>query len=80
MIGRNTPLDVPPPGAELSTVIVTTPAVAMSDALMVAVSLELLTKVVLRALPFHWTVELAIKLPPVKVSMKPRYPRRLCWG
>ena len=74
VIGRNTPFDVPPPGAGLNTVIVAAPAPAISEVLMVAVSRALLTKVVVRALPFHWTFEPEIKLAPVRASVNPEVP------
>jgi hypothetical protein len=41
---------------------------------MAAVSEVLLTKVVVLGEPFHWTVELAIKLLPLSASVKPEPP------
>jgi hypothetical protein len=62
-------LEVPPPGAGVITVTVAVPAVAMSAAVTAACKLVLETKVVVRALPFHWTVEEDTKLLPVTVSV-----------
>ena len=45
------------------------PAFAMSAAVTAAVSRVLLTKVVVRAVPFHLTVELPIKFVPLSVSV-----------
>jgi hypothetical protein len=61
--------EVPPPGAGVETVTIAVPAVAMSEVLIAASKLVLETKVVVRALPFHWTVEEEMKLVPVTVSV-----------
>ena len=45
--------DVPPPGAEFTTVTIAVPAVAMSAAVIAACKLVLETNVVVRELPFH---------------------------
>lgn len=63
-------LDVPPPGAGLETVTGAVPAEATSDALMAACNSTLETKVVLRALPFHRTVEEEIKFVPLTVRVR----------
>jgi hypothetical protein len=61
--------DVPPPGPGLTTVMLAVPAVAMSLAGMDAVSCEVLAKVVLRAEPFHLTVESFTKFEPLTDSV-----------
>src|SRR5205823_5334410 len=63
-----TALDVPPPGGGFITVTGTTPALAMSAAVIAAVSVVLLTKVVVRAEPFHCTTEVFTKFVPFTVS------------
>jgi hypothetical protein len=63
------PLEVPPPGAGVETVTVAVPAGATSAAVTAACKLVLETKVVVRGLPFHWTVEEEMKLLPVTVSV-----------
>src|SRR5438552_16680242 len=50
-------LEVPPPGAGLTTVTGAVPAAAMSLAGMAAVSAVTLTKAVGHAEPVHWTTE-----------------------
>jgi hypothetical protein len=52
------------------TVTCAVPAVAMSDAGIVASNCVLLTNVVLRALPFHLTVEPDTKFDPLTVRLK----------
>ena len=52
-IVKGSALEVPPPGAGVEIATVTVPALAMSEAVMAACRLELETKVVGRALPFH---------------------------
>jgi hypothetical protein len=61
--------DVPPPGEGFATETETVPAVAMSLAEIAAVNCVPLTKVVVRALPFHPTVEPETKFVPVTVSV-----------
>jgi hypothetical protein len=46
------------------------PPAAMSAAVIAACKLVLETNVVVRALPFHWTVVVETKLDPVTVSVK----------
>src|SRR5262245_20158799 len=66
--------DVPPPGAGLTTVTGTEPAVVRSLAGMLAVSWVVLTKVVVRGLPLHCTTDAAMKLVAVTVRSKPGPP------
>jgi hypothetical protein len=63
-------LDVPPPGEGLTAVTEGVPAVAISLAEIAAVNCVALTKVVVRALPFHCTVAPETKFVPVTVSVK----------
>src|SRR5437660_7622577 len=63
-------LEVPPPGAGFVTVILNVPAVARSVAGIAAVSCVALTKVVVRAEPLKFTVELETKFVPFNVSVK----------
>src|SRR5258705_498422 len=67
-------LEVPPPGVREKTVTEAVPAVAMSAAVMAAVSWVLLTKVVVRLAPFQRTTELLTKLVPVAVRVKAAAP------
>ena len=62
--------DVPPPGAGEKTLTLATPAVAMSAAPIAALSCVLLTNVVGRELPFHFTTEDDTKPVPFTVSVK----------
>lgn len=75
MVKVNAP-EVPPPGDELKTVTVALPAVATSAAVMAAVNCVLLTKVVVRVLPFQRTAEPLTKLLPVTVRLKAALPAR----
>jgi hypothetical protein len=61
--------DVPPPGVGLNTVTLAVPALAMSAAVIAAVSCVVLTYVVVRSTPFHLTTELLMKLVPLTVSV-----------
>ena len=56
------------------------PALAMSPARMLAVNWSLLTKVVVRAAPFHKTVELLLKLNPLTVRVKAERPASVAVG
>ena len=56
------------------TVIRTVPEDAMSEEEIDASSCVLLTNVVLRALPFHWTTASVTKLFPFAVRLKPGLP------
>ena len=67
-------LELPPPGAGLTTVTATLPDEATSAAAICACSLLLLTNVVVRLLPPHSTIELDKKLEPFTVSVKARAP------
>src|ERR1700690_4646349 len=57
--------DVPPLGAGLNTVTVAVPAVAISVAVIAAVSWGDVTNDVTRLPPFHWTTEPLTKLLPL---------------
>jgi len=63
-------LEVPPPGVGVETVTEAVPPAAMSALVICACSWVLDTKVVERALPFHFTVESEIKFAPLTVSVK----------
>ena len=63
-------VEVPPPGAGVKTVTVALPKAAISFAEICAVIWVLLTNVVGRLLPFHWTTEVGTKPVPVTVSVK----------
>jgi hypothetical protein len=62
-------VDVPPPGAGVTTVTLAVPAEAMSAAEMDALSCVALTKVVVRAVPFQFTVDAAANPVPLTVSV-----------
>ena len=62
--------DVPPPGGLFTTVTEAVPAVAMSTAVMEAVTIVLLEKVVVCADPFQFTTELVTKPEPLTVRVK----------
>lgn len=64
-------LDAPPPGEGLTTPTLAVPVPKMSVAGISAVNCVVLTKVVGRSKPFHCTRELPLKLPPVRLSVKP---------
>jgi hypothetical protein len=64
----------PPPGAGLNTVTGAVPALAMSAAVMAAVTWVLLMNVVTRLLPFHRTTVPAEYLVPLTVSVKAPLP------
>src|SRR5207249_4118769 len=63
-------LEVPPPGSGVKTVTEAVPTAARSAAGMAAVSCVPLTNVVVRAVPFQRTSEVATKFVPVTVSVK----------
>jgi len=79
-IVKLTALEVPPPGAGLTTVNGLFPAVATSAAVIWAFNILELTKVVARALPFHWTTEALMKLPPLSVNSNAALPSTTCEG
>src|SRR2546428_10977439 len=62
--------DVPPPGAELSTVTCAVSAVAMSVAGLAAASWVAETNVVARAVPFHRTTEPLLDFVPGTVTVQ----------
>src|ERR1700688_135833 len=80
LIANGKPFDVPPPGAGLAMVTVAVPTVAMSAAEISARKMALETKVVARALPFHCTVEEAMKFVPLTVSKKAASPANAALG
>ena len=67
-------IDVPPAGAGFTTVTLAVPASARSAAGIAAVSWLEETKVVARAVPFQFTVELLTKLLPLTVNVMPGVP------
>jgi len=66
--------ETPPPGAGFVTVTLTVPAVAMSAAVMAAVTCVPLTNVVVRFAPLNCTVAPLAKPVPFTVSVKPTPP------
>jgi hypothetical protein len=62
--------DVPPPGTGLVTVTVAVPAVAMSAAVIAAVSCVALTNVVVLAAPLNFTTDADTKPVPFTVRVK----------
>src|SRR6266567_1154164 len=74
VIGKNSTLDVPPPGLGFTTVTEAVLAVAISDTRMLTVNCELLTNVVARALPFQFTTDPETKPVPFTVSVNPAPP------
>lgn len=73
-------LEVPPPGAGVTTVTATVPAVAMSAAKIAAVNCVALTNCVVRGLPFQFTVEVAVKFVPLTVRGKAAPPATATLG
>jgi hypothetical protein len=73
-------LDAPPPGAGLKTVTSALPGVAMSLAVICAVSCVLLPNVVALLLPFQRTTEEALKFVPVTVTVNAAPPAAVCVG
>src|SRR5258708_38605741 len=67
LIVKVAPLEVPPPGAGLTTVTLAVPAPATRAAETWAVSFVALAYVVGRAAPFHFTTDVAIKLLALRV-------------
>src|ERR1700719_3946338 len=64
------PAEIPPLAGGLETVMLATPALAMSAESMDACKLVLETNTVVRALPFHCTAEPGPKFFPVTVNVK----------
>ncbi len=62
--------ETPPPGAGLDTVTRIVPALAMSAARIDALNCVELTKIVLRGLPFQFTIDPDTKLAPLTVRTK----------
>jgi hypothetical protein len=73
MVKETTAL-VPPPGSGLITVTCALPAAAMSAALIAPVICVLLTRVVVRALPFQFNTVFAVKFVPVPVRVSAASP------
>src|SRR5439155_593156 len=73
-------LEVPPPGAGVNTVTEAVPAVAMSAAVICAVSCVLLPNVVVRWPPFHCTMDELMKFVPVTVSVNAAPPATAVLG
>ena len=67
-------MDIPPPGAGFVTVTFTVAAVAISVAVMAAVTGVPLTKVVVRFAPLNCTVAPFTKPVPFTVRVKPAPP------
>src|SRR5260370_39092314 len=65
---------VPPPGAGVVTNTLTLPAMAISAAVIAAVSCLSLTNVVVFATPLKFTTDVVTKFPPFTVSAKPAPP------
>ncbi len=61
--------ELPPPGAELATVMKNDPADVRKAVGIVANSCVALTYMVDNGVPFHWTVEVPTKLEPLIVSV-----------
>ena len=72
--------DVPPPGAGVTTVTGTVPAVAMSAAAIVARTSVALTNMVGRLTPFHCTTDELMKLVPVTASVNSAPPATTLLG
>ena len=72
--------EVPPPGAGETTVTLAVAAVVKSLAGMAAVSCVALTKLVVRLLPFHCTVEPLTKPEPFTVKVNPALPTAMLDG
>src|SRR5437762_203507 len=67
-------VEVPPPGAGVTTVTCEVPAAAAARLEMAAWRSVPLTKVVPRAAPFHCTTDGGMKLPPLTASVKGAVP------
>jgi len=70
LIVKDTVADVPPPGAGLVTVTFAVPAVAISAAVIAAVSCVALTNVVVLAAPLNFTTDVDTKPVPFTVRVK----------
>jgi hypothetical protein len=75
-VGKGLPIpkvaavDVPPPGAGFVTVTFTFPDVAISGAVIAAVTCVALTNVVVTAVPLKFTTDVETKPVPFTVSVK----------
>ena len=61
---------VPPPGVGVVTLIMASPAFWMSVDRICAAMLVVLLKMVMRAVPFHETVDCGVKPEPITVKLK----------
>jgi hypothetical protein len=73
-------LDVPPPGAALTTVMLKVPALATSPAVIAVVTCVLDTNVVVRAAPLKFTTEPETKFVPFTVSVNAASPEFFVTG
>ena len=80
VIGKKTALDSPPPGLGFTTVTEAVLAIAMSEARMLAVNSEPLTKVVARGLPFQFTSAPETNPVPFTVRVNPGPPGAVAAG
>jgi hypothetical protein len=72
--------DVPPPGVGFTTVTDAVPMLAISTAVIAAVTCVAFTNVVERALPFHCAAEELMKFVPLIVSVKAAPPAAVVFG
>src|SRR6516225_4441397 len=77
---KSTTFEVPPPGLGFTTVTKAVPALATSEARILAFSREGLTKVVARALPFHFTTDAETNPVPLTVRLNPAPPGVMASG
>jgi hypothetical protein len=86
IVGRGLPTpkvtgaEVPPPGAGFVTVTLNVPAVAISGAVIDAVTCVALTNVVVAAVPLKFTTEVETNPVPFTVSVKPGPPTSALTG
>src|SRR5207245_8753468 len=79
VISKKTRFEVPP-GLGFTTFTQAVPALAMSVARMLAANRDALTKVVARALPFHFTTEPETNPVPFTMSVNPATPGLIASG
>jgi hypothetical protein len=77
---KKTTFEVPPPGPGLTTVTLAVLGFAKSEDRMLAVNRDLLTKVVVRAMPFQCTTEPETNPVPFTVSVTPALPGLMAPG
>lgn len=77
---RFTALVVPPPGVGVTTVIAAVPEVAISAAVIAAVSCVALTNVVVRGPPLKFATDELMKLVPVRVIVNAAPPAPIVVG